>query len=153
MSVGEGNYVWVDAHGYMARLSITPRHPSVTLTKNYFVASTNSFHNFEWDRYNPLFEGKQRSEDYRGACPRYERLVELLSENMGKIDLETTKAIFSDHKYGKAGVSLCRHAPNTPAVSDPTNYNIIVKPSLGKMWACEKQPCETMLKDYQIVSM
>ena len=147
-SVGKGNFVWVDAHGYVARTSISPTHPAITLSKDYYMAGTNHWVNAEWDRYNRSFKGDKPNTYYR-----YERLIELLNENFGKIDVEISRNILADHKNLKIGKSICRHPQLNDKAPHATCYNTIIKPSDQKMWICEGPPCKTKLKYYMVINL
>jgi isopenicillin-N N-acyltransferase-like protein len=121
----------VDLEGNMARISFSSRRIMYVQTKDHFVASANHFHDLEMRHYGPA-----NREEYPSSYARYERMVEQLRENYGKIDLEVTKRIMSDHKYGdsppEGDLSICRHADEretmTSLISIPKDKAFYINP-------------------------
>ena len=131
---GGENLCVADAHGHMARLSYSTRRLSVTRTKDHFLVSTNHYHEPELSRFGPT------NKEYPSTYERYGRLVELLNENYGRVDVETTMKIMSDHERGdkppEGDHSICRHGE-----IHQTFTNSIIRPTEGKLWISKGPPC------------
>ena len=121
----------VDSGGNMARISFSSRRIMTVQTKDHFIASANHYHNLEMRHFGP-----RNKEEYPSSYARYDRMVEQLWDNYGKIDLEVTKKIMSDHKYGdsppEGDLSICRHADEretmTSLISDPRKKEFWINP-------------------------
>ncbi|MFW9853602.1 MAG: C45 family autoproteolytic acyltransferase/hydrolase [Candidatus Thorarchaeota archaeon] len=125
----------VDKHGNMARISFGSSKTFVVQTKDHFLVSTNHFHNQELRHLGP-----ETKESYPSSYERYDRLIDLLKANYGKIDLEVAKQIMSDHKHGNrppdGGSSICRHGSK-----QETMGNMIFLPNKRKFWMSQGTPC------------
>lgn len=133
-----------DKDGYVARVGFTTKRTITTYTHNHFLASTNHYHNLEMRHIGPKDE-----KAYRSSFARYNRLVELLTENYGKVNVETAMKIMSDHNYGSVPPegenSLCRHGEGIR-----TRNNMVLRPSEGKIWVSNGSPCEGGYSVFQI---
>ncbi|MGY5881416.1 MAG: C45 family peptidase [Candidatus Thorarchaeota archaeon] len=129
----------LDKEGNVARISFQTDRIMTVQTKDHFMVSTNHYHNKEMRLFGP-----PSREVYTSSYDRYDRIVKLLWENYGKLDLDKVKEIMSDHEHGDKppeGVrSVCRHGEKTQTLT-----NMIQLPSKGEFWIAEGPPC---LKNY-----
>lgn len=125
----------VDKQGNMARLSFTTKRIMIVQTKDHFLVSTNHYHNREMRHFGP-----ENRDSYPSSYERYDRMIDLLKENYGKIDREVAQRIMSDHKYGnkppEGASSICRHGKN-----QETMGNLLFFPSQREFWMSQGTPC------------
>jgi isopenicillin-N N-acyltransferase-like protein len=125
----------VDKNGAMARISFSTRRIMITQTKNHFLASTNHYHNHEMRHFGPA-----NKEVYPSSYWRYHRMVELLRENYGDINKDTTIKIMSDHQCGnmppEGENSICRHGTDRETMT-----SLISVPKEKEFWICQGNPC------------
>ncbi len=126
----------VDSDGHMARISFTTKRTMIVQTRNHFLASANHYHNREMRHFGPADR-----EAYPSSYARYDRIVELLRENYGKVDGELARRIMSDHRYGddppEADKSVCRHGEDKETMG-----NLISLPRKREFWISEGTPCK-----------
>jgi isopenicillin-N N-acyltransferase-like protein len=126
----------VDAKGNVARISFSTRRIMFVQTVDHFMASANHFHNREMRHYGP-----QNPDVYPSSYARYDRLVQLLRDNYGKINREVAMEIMRDHKYGKkppeGDLSICRHADERETMT-----SLISVPKDKEFWIYPGTPCE-----------
>lgn len=134
----------VDARGNMARISFSTKRIMILEGKNHFIASTNHYHNEEMRRYGPLSR-----EVYPSSWARYDRLVSLLYENYGLIDMNTATKIMSDHEFGnvppEGANSICRHGQNVQTMT-----NILFTPTTRDYWISHGNPCRSEYTHYRL---
>ncbi|MHA2093776.1 MAG: C45 family autoproteolytic acyltransferase/hydrolase [Candidatus Hodarchaeales archaeon] len=130
------NVIVVDSQGNMARVSFTTKRILITQTKNHFIASTNHYHNREMRQFGPDIR-----DQYPSSYDRYDRIINLMRENYGKVDREVAQRIMSDHKFGNTppeGVnSICRHGKK-----QETMGNILYLPTKKEFWMSDGTPCK-----------
>ncbi len=138
-----GNLDVVDARGYVARIACSSQLLTAMSSQNNFVASTNHYHDLEMRHFGPL------PEDYASSYERYDRIVELLTYNHGKISVEIAMAVLSDHKFGivepETTKSICRHSKATG-----TYACTIARPTERKLWISKGFPCEREFSTFTI---
>jgi len=134
----------VDMEGNVARISFSTKRIMTVQSKNHFIVSTNHYHNREMRQFGP-----PSRELYSSSYDRYDRIVELLWENYGRLDLEKGMEIMSDHKFGDAppeGVrSVCRHGAETQTLA-----NMIQLPHKKEFWISESTPCKGNYHKYNL---
>ncbi|MFO7837067.1 MAG: C45 family peptidase [Candidatus Thorarchaeota archaeon] len=127
----------LDKDGNIARIGFSTNKIFVTQARNHFIVSTNHYHNDEMRYLGPMSR-----EVYPSSYTRYETLVKLLTDSHGKIDVERTKQIMSDHSYGNTppdgAKSICRHGKEVQ-----TRSNIILVPERKECWVADGSPCST----------
>ncbi|MHA1732118.1 MAG: C45 family autoproteolytic acyltransferase/hydrolase [Promethearchaeota archaeon] len=81
---------------------------------------------------------------------RYAAAFKGLSENRGKITIETVKAILRDHSSAEVpgepdDFSVCCHGK-----TGSTLASIIIKPETGQLWATDDLPCQTEYEEFKL---
>ncbi len=134
----------VDAGGNIARISFSTNKLFIVQSKNHFIVSTNHYHNKEM-----RYLGPASRDQYPSSYARYDRLVELLTDNYGQLDFERTKQIMSDHKYGNVppngANSICRHGEGIQ-----TRSNVILQPKERMCWVANSSPCGGKYVEYRL---
>jgi predicted choloylglycine hydrolase len=125
-----------DNDGYVARVGFTTKRTIITYTHNHFLASTNHYHDLEMRHFGPKDERA-----YPSSFARYNRLVELLTAEYGKLNVASAMEIMGDHNNGNVPPdgekSLCRHGEGIQ-----TRNNMVLRPSEGKIWISDGSPCK-----------
>ncbi len=125
----------VDAEGKMARISFSTKRIMIVQTKDHFLGSANHYHTSEMQHFGP-----PNREAYPSSYARYDRMIELLKENYGRIDRDVTMRIMRDHRYGdvppEGEKSICRHGEN-----NETMTSLISVPKDREFWIYPGTPC------------
>ncbi len=133
-----------DAGGNIARISFSTNNLFIVQSKDHFIVSTNHYHNKEM-----RYLGPASRDEYPSSYSRYDRLVELLTDNYGQLDLERTRQIMSDHKYGNTAPdganSICRHGEGIQ-----TRSNVILQPKEKMCWVANSSPCSGEYVEYRL---
>jgi isopenicillin-N N-acyltransferase-like protein len=134
----------VDFEGNMARISFSSRRLMIVLTRDYFLASTNHYHNNEMRHFGPPNE-----EAYPSSYTRYDRIIELLTKNYGLINGNRAMQIMSDHKFGNTlpdgDKSICRHGEDRETMT-----SMISVPKRKEFWIASGSPC---VKKYNLFKL
>ena len=80
-----------------------------------------------------------------GSVKRYERIKAIAEANMGRINVDTVKAMMSDHE--NAPSSICAHRGTGDG---QTIFSIIAQPEIGVAHIAVGNPCSNPYKEYQI---
>jgi len=102
---------------------------------NYVMASANNYSSKEMNQLGLT------KEQYYSSYKRYERAMEILTSEAGKITFETMKRISRDHVNGPSKNSICRHGRR----EDPivcTHGSMIAQPHHNRVWTLAGIPCQ-----------
>lgn len=135
----------VDTEGNILKAEISFEHinliwpyENAMFAANWFVAGASHFASkaMNWI--------SSTEEEYPSSYKRFDRYMELLTANAGKIDFDFAKRVIRDHKNGPGGWSICRHGPVY------TLESYIIQPADGRVWCCVGHPCENEYEPFVI---
>jgi len=127
------NFVLVDESGDMAVVEASPQKVKVRKPDQGFLVSTNHFMDAEMEDVEDV---KKRP---RTSVERYERIMEVISLNGGKVDIELAKKILADHKG-----SVCSHRK---AIKLGTLWSFIASPLDKRVLVAPGHPCKAYYRE------
>lgn len=116
------------------RVETTDKGFRVCDWKDDLLVGTNHFHHPDLLAYNP------DPEKYSSTYQRYDRAMEMLRENYGKIRFQEMLEIASDHTYGEN--CLCRHEENGGGITVCSTITCLED---RKSWTTLTNPCQAMV--------
>lgn len=116
------------------RVETTDKGFRVCDWENDLLVGTNHFHHPDLLVYNP------DREHYQSTYFRYDRAVEMLQKNYGKIRFQEMLEIASDHKHGEN--ALCRHGENGGGITVCSSITCLED---RKSWTAMGNACEALV--------
>lgn len=141
----EGKYPYKISHSNLflidptkaVRVETTDKGFRVCEWKNDLLVGTNHFHHPDFLPYNP-----DRAH-YQSTYQRYDRAMEMLEENYGRLRFQDMLEIASDHMHGEN--CLCRHGENGGGITICSTITCLED---QKSWTAVRNPCEALIPSH-----
>lgn len=127
-------YLLADKSGKMAALEVTTSKTHVRKPSNDYIIVTNQFQDPAMQELETLNERPPDSQQ------RYNGVDRMLSENLGKIDLELAKKILKDHTS-----LICSHIE---FIKLGTLWSVVASLGEKTVWIADGHPCEMEYKAF-----
>lgn len=144
------NRVIMDRHGDFVCAELSYEHYNLRYPDqdaeypaNHVIGSTNHFVSKEMHSLGT--DAQMRTQLYENSCNRYDRIMNLLTANAGRIDFTLVKSFARDHFNGVYD-SICRHGGD----GYHTLFGIIIQPSQSRVWITKGMPCENEYKRFNL---
>jgi isopenicillin-N N-acyltransferase-like protein len=131
------NYVLTDGGGRLVDAELTPEGMELVEADDDIVVHANHF----------VSPGLAARDALKGSMPdspdRHSRLLGLLRDRRGHIQVRDLQTALADHTNGPA--SVCRHQPDVQTIA-----SIIAEPEQGRLHVSRGQPCSGSFTTYEL---